>query len=96
MIDYKQTDDGDIDLGTDLQLAESTGQHQVDIIMSAQGHHKEAPAIGVDSVQYMDDTDPSHYLRTIRKHFARDGMKVRDIYVDARGEINIEAEYEND
>lgn len=96
MIDYKQTADGDIDLSAgDLQLVEPTGQHQSDIIISGQGHNKEAPHIGVDSILFMHDTDPSHYLRTLRKHFIRDGMKVHDIYLDAQGEINTDAEYEN-
>lgn len=97
MIDYKQTPEGDLDLSfDDFQWVESTGQHQRDIMLSKQGWYKESPLLGVDTLWFLDDIDPSHYLRTVRKHFVRDGMKVQNIYIDSQGEIHVDAAYEDD
>lgn len=90
MIDIKHTTDGDIDLaGGDLTYAESTGQHQRDILLSAKGHHKETPEMGVNVLEYIGDNEPENLFRAIRKEFTRDGMKVRKVSMD-----NTIAQYE--
>lgn len=95
MIDFKQTENGDIDLGSgDILMAEPTGQHMRDLLVAAQGHYKENPDIGVDSVSYLMDSEPDAYLRKVRKQCVRDGMTVKDIYME-HGELIIDAEYEN-
>lgn len=95
MLDFKQTADGDIDLGGgDLQPVETTDQHTRDLLLTAQGHYKENPGIGVDSIEYLSDNDPAGYLRAIRQQCVKDGMRVNDIYISGE-DLIIDAEYEN-
>ena len=95
MTDIKYTETGDIDLSTgDLVLTEPTGQHQRDLLLAAQGDFKETPELGIDSVSYLNDSDPDDYLRAVRQQMELDGMKVRDVTIDAAGELIIDAEYE--
>lgn len=52
MIDIGHTESGDIDFSSgDLAYAESTGQHQKDILVSGKGHYKETPELGVGCVE---------------------------------------------
>ena len=89
MIDIKYTEAGDIDLSTgDLVLTEPTGQHQRDILLAAQGDFKEIPELGVDSVSYLNDSDPDDYLRAVRQQMEW------DVAIDSAGELIIDAEYE--
>ncbi|KAA6336887.1 hypothetical protein EZS27_014998 [termite gut metagenome] len=93
MIDIKQTSEGDIDLSTrDILYGESTEQHQRDILLSGKGHFKESPLTGVDAARCLNDENPDEFLRTARKEFARDGMKVKSLSVRA-GELNVQANY---
>lgn len=95
MIDIKNTRDGDLDLsGGDINYSESSEQHQQDILLADKGHYKEAPACGVGIINFLHETDPESLLRTIRKEFARDGMKVKKVTIQ-NGEIIPEAEYED-
>lgn len=90
MIDIQHTAGGDIDLTPgDLLYAESTGQHQKDILLSGKGHYKECPELGVDATEYVNDNGPENLLRSIRNEFIRDGMKVTQVSMD-----NTIAEYE--
>jgi hypothetical protein len=93
MIDIKQTPTGDIDLTTgDLFYAESTDQHQRDILLCGKGHFKSNPLTGVDAASYLSDDNIDNFLRGARKEFSRDGMKVKSLSVVA-GELNVIAEY---
>lgn len=95
MLDITHTPDGDIELETgDLAYSESTGQHQQDILLSDKGYYKEAPAAGVGVLSYLQDTDPENLLRSIRKEFTKDGMKVKKVAISA-GKYKADAEYEN-
>ena len=90
MIDIQHTSDGDLDLSTgDVLYGESTAQHQRDILLAGKGHYKEAPETGVGVMEYINDSDAGNLLRSIRKEFTRDGMKVTRLSMD-----NIAAEYE--
>lgn len=90
MIDIGHTANGDIDLqADDILYAESTGQHQRDILLADKGHYKESPETGVGALEYMNDNEPDRLLRNIRKEFTRDGMKVSKVSLD-----NVVAEYE--
>lgn len=83
MIDIGHTESGDIDFSSgDLVYAESTGQHQKDILVSGKGHYKETPELGVDVLNYVNDTEPENLYRAIRKEFTRDGMKVTKVSMD--------------
>lgn len=92
MIDIQHTANGDIDLTAgDLLYAESTGQHQKDILLAGKGHYKESPEVGVDATEYVNDNGPENLLRSIRNEFIRDGMKVTQVNMN-----NTIAEYEED
>lgn len=95
MIDIKHTDTGDIDLSIgDIQMTESTSQHQTDILMCFKGSFKEFPTVGVGMLDYVADNDKNGFLRTVRKEFIADGMKVKSL--DMTDTINIDASYEAD
>lgn len=95
MIDITQTSAGDIALATgDFVYTESTGQHQRDILLADKGHFKEVPAVGVGSVNFINDDDPENYCRTVRKECGRDGMIVNSIKI-SDGQLEIEAAYGN-
>lgn len=95
MLDIRHTENGDIDLGTgDLFLDEPTEQHQRDLLICGQGHVKESPMVGVDSVKHLLDHDEPDYLRRVRIEFAKDGMKVKSVAMED-AELIIDASYEN-
>ena len=43
---------------------------------------------------FMHDTDPENFYRTVRKECSKDGMKVKDVK-QVNGELLIDAEYED-
>lgn len=97
MYDYKQTEDGDLDLSTgDLVVAESTYQHERDLLLSAKGHIRQKPEAGIGTVDYLLDNEPEALLRAARKEFTSDGMKVKKIaFSPYSNELEMEASYEN-
>lgn len=97
MTDIKHTDNGDIDLSNrDLQYANSDEQHQKDILLSQKGYYKEHPELGVGIADFTNETDPESLLRSIKKEFSTDGMKVSRVKITATGELEINARYEDD
>lgn len=93
MIDIKHTPEGDIDLSLeDLSYTNSDEQHQKDILLSDKGYYKESPTTGVGMVNFMNDSDPENMLRTIRKEFAKDGMKINKIKIK-EGNLQTDANY---
>lgn len=98
MKDYKQQTDGDLDLSTgDLLVAESTWQHQRDLLLSDKGHIRQKAEVGVGAVNYLMDNDPEGLLRATRKEFTADGMKVAKVaFSETANDLNVEARYEND
>lgn len=96
MTDIKHTDDGDIDVvAGDIIAATSDYQHQADLLVARKGYYKERPAVGVGIEDYINETDPEELLRTIRKEFSADGMKVTKVIITTAGEIETDAHYEN-
>ena len=98
MKDYKHTSGGDLDLSHgDLQVTESTDQHQRDLLLSDQGHIRQKPEAGVGAVNYLLGGEAESFLRSARKEFSADGMKVRKIAFASDGmNLTTEAAYEND
>lgn len=93
MLDIAQTHDGDISLEAgDLVYTEPSWQHKRDILLADKGHYKEKPATGVGIVSFLQDTEPENMLRTVRKEFTRDKMKVNNISYE-NGQLEIDAEY---
>lgn len=98
MKDYKQQPDGDLDLTTgDLLVAESTYQHQRDLLLSDKGHIRQKPEAGVGVVNHLLDNDPEALLRAARKEFTADGMRVRKVaYSTYTNDLSVEADYGDD
>ena len=95
MLDITHTEDGDVELGIgDVTYTESTGQHKRDLLLADKGHFKESAAVGVGVFNFMHDTDPENFYRTVRKECSKDGMKVKDVK-QVNGELLIDAEYED-
>lgn len=96
MTDIKHTDTGDIDVSAgDILTATSDYQHQADILLARKGYYKERPTVGVGVEDYINETEPEELLRSVRKEFAGDGMKVTKVTIAATGEIETDAHYEN-
>lgn len=98
MLDYKQTESGDLDFSSgDLEITESTFQHQRDLLLSQKGHIRDSPGRGIGAVNHLSDHDPESLLRSTRKEFSRDGMKVKSVKVSTQsGELTVDANYEGD
>ena len=97
MNDYKQTENSDLDFSTgDLKLTESTFQHQRDLLLSDKGHIRDKPQAGVGAPNYLLDSESEALLRTTRKTFTADGMKVKKVAISPYNEnLEIDASYEN-
>lgn len=91
--------DGDVDFASgDLLPADTdraTGQHKRDILMASPGDYKEAPTVGVGAVEYIQD-DAQLFLRDVRKQMQADGIAVREVAFDGRGNLIVDGSYEND
>lgn len=98
MKDYKQLENGDLDLSAgDLLEAESTYQHQRDLLLSDKGHIRQKPEAGIGAVNYLLSGDPEGLLRTTRKEFTTDGMKVTKVSLSENtNDLNVEASYGDD
>lgn len=99
MEDILQTADGDVDFtaGDLLRTAtdRATEQHKRDILLAAPGDFKEAPTVGVGAVEYIQG-DASLFLRDVRKQMQADGITVREVAFDGRGNLIVDGSYEND
>jgi hypothetical protein len=94
MRDILLDDNGDVVITDDIgYVADSTLQHQRDILVTAKGHYKSAPAVGVDIASQVNESNPEQLLRTARLEFTRDGMRVNAVAV-VNGNLAVEAYYE--
>lgn len=66
----------------DLQIGESTIQHQFDLLKSKPNDWLFAPEIGVNVESFLDDEKTANDLfRRIKFEFERDGMAVNNIQI---------------
>lgn len=94
MKDILLDDNGDVVLTDDISYAaDSTLQHQRDILVTAKGHYKNAPQVGVDIASQVNESNPEQLLRATRLELTRDGMRV-DTVAYSNGNLKIEAYYE--
>ncbi|MBY0244512.1 MAG: hypothetical protein K2Q03_03555 [Sphingobacteriaceae bacterium] len=92
MIDYKYTDDMDLDLSSgDLQYVESSQQHINSLLLANKGDIRHSPSTGVGIVNYIND-ESGESLSEIRKELIADGMRVDSIQLTTKG-LKIEAQY---
>jgi nucleoside phosphorylase len=92
--DFKTNQAGDLHIaGGDLVVAESTLQHQADIVWSEKCWIKHAPTLGAGLQAYLNDSGSmSGLIRNIRQELERDGMSVNSISL-AGDAIDIDAAY---
>jgi hypothetical protein len=93
MNDFKQTEAGDLDFSSgDLQIIESSSQHQRDILSARKGEFKHAPAVGVNIDDYLNEERPQSLMREVRRQFSADGMRINSISFE-NGQLLIDAYY---
>lgn len=94
MRDFKQLENGDIDLtGSDISLAESTRQNQRDIVLTQKGLLKHAPDRGVSPQRFLNDESPEDFMRETRRQIMKDGARIISLGINTDGIVQINAEY---
>lgn len=84
------TDGGD----GDFIKTESTAQHQRQLLLNNKGDFKESPTVCVGAALFLDEDDGmQNLMREITAQYSADGMDVRSLSLNARGEIVSNAEY---
>lgn len=95
-LDYKQTEDGDLyfnpDTG-DLEVVESTLQHQKDLLEANKGDYRESPETGVGLLDWLEDDAIGDLPGVIQEQFEADGMNVKKVEVTQTGKLTIDADY---
>lgn len=74
----------------DIAWAESTRQHQRDILLAHAGEYRLSPGLGVGASDYLDDEGKENLKREINRQFTKDGMTVKRI----DDNLNVTAGYE--
>ncbi len=77
----------------DFSSAESTAQHQQQLIVNNKGDFKQHPTICVGAINYMDDEHFQSLIRAISVEFTKDGMDVKSVQLSSLGVINSDAFY---
>ena len=78
-----------------IVTGEITPQNQRIILLAEKGEIKEAPLLGVGTASFLDDDDPSGYLREVRTSLRMDGQTVKSCGFDNNGKLVIIGSYEN-
>lgn len=78
---------------TGLVVADVTYQHQKFILYAHPGEYKESPLTGVGIEDYIEDDSPEVLLREIRTQLSADGMSVKTVGFNQKGNLEIEASY---
>jgi hypothetical protein len=88
---FKSTIDGG---DGDFIMTESTTQHQRQLLLNNKGDFKESPTVCVGAALFLDEDDGmQNLMREITAQYSADGMDVRSISLNARGEIVSNAAY---
>ena len=94
MMDIALEDDEDVSITNgDFPIVESTLQHQRQLILNNKGDFKQNPTICVGAFTYFDDEHMQNLVRAVSVEFARDGMDVQEVKIDADGTLKSEALY---
>jgi hypothetical protein len=94
MMDMALDSNEDIDIQNgDFTIAESTAQHQRQLIFNNKGDFKENPSICAGVFQYFDDERLQNLVRAVTVEFNRDGMDVTEVTLKPDGTINSVAVY---
>lgn len=92
MTDILIAEDGTIFKDGDINVGECDAQNKKFLIEWAKGSVKEFPATCVGAESFLEDEDPSAFLREVRTQYVADGMKVNKIILE-EGKIKIDANY---
>lgn len=96
VFDYAQDSDGDIVIANgDLVRAESTYQHQHDLLLASKGDFKNAPLSGVGIMGWLlEDDNILSLQQEIQSQWEQDGIKdIKKIDVSKTPKIITEAYY---
>jgi hypothetical protein len=96
----KQMTDVGLDINEDLGVdngdftaAESTAQHQRQLIMNNNGDFKQNPIICTGVYNFLNDENFQDLMRKIGLEFIRDGMEVKNVALTQNGIITSDAYY---
>ena len=94
MIDINLGSMEDLDiLNGDFVMAESTAQHQRQLILNTRGDFKQNPTICAGAFGYLDDENLQELIRAVSIEFSKDGMDVQSIRLSPGGVLQSEAVY---
>jgi hypothetical protein len=94
MFDISLGDDEQPDIQAgDFVIAESTAQHQRQLILNNKGDFKQNPTIGVGAFDYFDDEHKQDLIRAISVEFSKDGMDVQSIKLGKDGVLQSDSFY---
>lgn len=101
MTDIALASSGDLSISTtgDFLPAESTQQHQQQLLLNNKGDFKQNPTTGIGVWNYIDDDGNNaaapfaSLTRAIALEFVKDGMDVVSLSVSSSGNINCDAYY---
>ena len=95
--DFILGDDMDlvIENGT-FKTGDATKQNQKLLLATEKGEWKQSPTVGVGLSGFINNDNPGEMKAEIIKQFELDGMRVRDVEFDDKGNITVDAEYEED
>ena len=94
MVDIGLDSDGDLAIVSgDSIMAESTPQHQQQLILNNKGDFKQNPVSCVGAFDYLDDENFTELIRAISIEFAKDGMDVLGVTTTQGGIIASDAFY---
>lgn len=77
----------------DFTNAESTAQHQRQLLLNNKGDFKENPSTCVGTFNYLDDENYGDLIREISIEFSKDGMDVKSVNLSADGKLVSDAFY---
>jgi len=95
MRDIVLNDDFDLQFtaGGDLAVGQSTTQHKRCLIVANKGDYRQFPWVGVGISRYLLDDQFGDVQQEIQKQFELDGMVIKELRINERGEIIENAEY---
>lgn len=89
--------DTDLDLlvrNGDIEMGESTLQHEKLLLLTEKGHWRQYPFVGIGIQQYLLDDDLSPLPEEIQKQYELDGLTVYALDVYSNGKIRSSVAYE--
>lgn len=94
MRDIAVNKDGDVYLGDDIAITDTTDYHKKNVLLAKSGDFKHAPEIGINIKSYINTNQTETLLRAIRRNFLNIGLDVVSLKIE-RGVLNEESRYED-